>query len=107
MDCPRCGGHLATFTIEASGQSTAVCESCGFADVSATHRTDHPDVDSWEQAIERFGETGFSPAAACQTDRTEVVSAPPAESDPTTDLDQLGSVSVAVSLRKDTGDETG
>jgi transcription elongation factor Elf1 len=108
MDCPRCGGRLVTFTIEASDQSASVCESCGFADVSATHRTDHEDVDSWDQAIDRFGETNFSPATASQTDRTEVVSAPPAESDQTTDLDQLvGSVSVAVSLRKDTEDETG
>lgn len=100
MRCPRCEGELVTFAIEATGESAVVCESCGFAGVPASHRPDGEEIESWENAIERFDETVLPPERTCLTDRGDAVTAPVDDSGPALDPERLEeSVSVGTSLR--------
>jgi hypothetical protein len=99
MRCPRCEGTLETFDLEAAGESAVVCDSCGFAGVPASHRSEDEETESWEQAIARFDETVSPPERTCQTGRGETVRAPTG-ADQSLDPARLEeSVSVAVSLR--------
>jgi hypothetical protein len=101
MRCPRCDGSLVTFAVEGTGESAVVCESCGFAGVPASHRTDRIDGESWERAIRRFDETRLPPERTCRTGRAERVTPPGDEGGPDIDPERLEeSVSVAASLRE-------
>ena len=101
MRCPRCGGPLVTFAVGGADESAVVCESCGFAGVSASHRAELADNESWERAIERFDESRLPPDRTCRTDRAESVSPPDDEADSNIGAERLEeSVSVAASLRE-------
>jgi hypothetical protein len=52
MDCPQCGGTLATYAL--SGQEASVCEDCGYVGIAAEHRGDPRRVESWDDALRRF-----------------------------------------------------
>lgn len=102
MDCPRCGGSLATFAVEATGKSAVVCESCGFAGVAASHEPEESDVESWERAIERFEAAGVPLDRSRRTRRADAVSVPTDDPDSGVDADALEeSVTVAAALRED------
>lgn len=106
MRCPRCGGPLVTFAVEGVDEPAVVCESCGFADVSASHRAELADNESWERAIERFDESRLPPDRTCRTERAASVSPPDDEADSNIDADRLEeSVSVAASLREDEAEQ--
>lgn len=100
MHCPRCEGTLMTFAVEVTGASAVICESCGFAGVPASHRSENGEIESWEKAIERFDETVLPPERTCRTERDDAVQAPIGDSSRTLDSARLDeSVSVAASLR--------
>jgi hypothetical protein len=100
MRCPRCEGELVTFSVEATGESAVVCESCGFAGVTASHRPERDEVESWDRAIKRFDETVVPAERTRVTDRSDAVTAPVGDSGPAIDPERLDeSVSVAMSLR--------
>lgn len=53
MDCPRCDGPLATFTLD--GAEAVRCEACGYVGVEADHRPVERRADeTWAEAIARF-----------------------------------------------------
>lgn len=100
MRCPRCEEELVTFSVEATGESAVVCESCGFAGVTASHRPEREEVESWDRAIERFDEKVLPSERTCLTDRSDAVIAPVGDSGPAINPERLDeSVSVAMSLR--------
>lgn len=97
MRCPRCGEELVTYALADSDDAAIVCESCGFADVPASHRSDATPPESWEDAIDRV-ETDDPVAEATRVANDTAISV--AETEPTTiDGDRLDEgVSVAASL---------
>lgn len=52
MDCPRCGGDIEEYSL--SGHESQICEGCGFVGVSIEHQREPMEVESWEDALERF-----------------------------------------------------
>jgi len=52
MDCPQCGGPLATYAL--SGREASVCEDCGYVGIAAEHRGEARTVESWDDALRRF-----------------------------------------------------
>jgi hypothetical protein len=99
MRCPRCGGTLTTFSVGEADRSAVVCDACGFADVSASHRPEEADRESWESAMARFEETRLPPDRTCRTGRTRGVGPPDGEATASIDPGRLDeSVSVGVSL---------
>jgi hypothetical protein len=52
MDCPQCGGTLATYAL--SGREASVCEDCGYVGIDAEHRGDPRRIESWNDALRRF-----------------------------------------------------
>jgi hypothetical protein len=54
MDCPRCDTALATYALAGTDDVAVVCEDCGFAGVSASHRSEPTPVESWDAALGRF-----------------------------------------------------
>jgi ribosomal protein S21 len=52
MDCPQCGGTLATYAL--SGREASVCEDCGYVGIAAEHRGETRRVESWDDALRRF-----------------------------------------------------
>jgi hypothetical protein len=52
MDCPQCGGTLATYAL--GGREASVCEDCGYVGIAAEHRGDPRSVESWDDALRRF-----------------------------------------------------
>jgi DNA-directed RNA polymerase subunit M/transcription elongation factor TFIIS len=52
MDCPQCGGTLATYAL--SGREASVCEDCGYVGIAAEHRGDPRRIESWNDALRRF-----------------------------------------------------
>lgn len=101
MECPRCGGSLDTYAIEATGRSAVVCEECGFAGVTATHESERANVESWDHAIERFEQTGQSSDPADETGRATAAPVPTDDDAPDIDPDALEeSVAVATALRE-------
>jgi len=52
MDCPQCGGTLATYAL--GGEEASVCEDCGYVGIAAEHRGDPRTVESWNDALRRF-----------------------------------------------------
>jgi len=52
MDCPQCGGTLATYAL--SGREASVCEDCGYVGIAAEHRGEARRVESWDDALRRF-----------------------------------------------------
>ncbi|WP_338740787.1 hypothetical protein [Haloplanus salilacus] len=52
MDCPQCGGTLATYAL--SGREASVCEDCGYVGIAAEHRGDTRRIESWNDALRRF-----------------------------------------------------
>ena len=52
MDCPQCGGTLATYALR--GREASVCEDCGYVGIAAEHRGDPRSVESWDDALRRF-----------------------------------------------------
>lgn len=108
MPCPRCGGTLTTFTVEATDGSADVCESCGFVGVPTSHHSEEDGSESWDQARERFDETGLPPERTCRTERGEVVTPPTDDAGPRIDPGRLEEpVSVVSSLRGGHDDENG
>lgn len=106
MDCPRCGGVLATFAVEATGESAVVCDSCGFVGVAASHEQEESDVESWDQAIERFEAAGVPLDRTRQVRRADAVSVPTNDSDSGVNADTFEeSVTVAAALRGDDSPE--
>lgn len=106
MRCPRCDGTLSTFAVEDGTTTAVVCESCGFAGVPASHRSEDWTAETWEEAIEGFDETVLPPERTCRTGRAKTVSVPGRSEDSAADgisLDE--SVSVAVSLHNGTDEE--
>lgn len=103
MRCPRCDGTLETFTATMTDSSAVVCESCGFTDISASHRPETSDGESWEQAIEHLDEQRVPPARMVRRGQ-EVDVTTPAESDSSIDAKRLED-SVLVSPRR-ADDET-
>ncbi len=52
-ECPRCGSALTTFTL--GGAEAVGCDACGYAGVEVDHSGEPRIVESWEEALERFG----------------------------------------------------
>jgi len=52
MDCPQCGGTLATYAL--GGREASVCEDCGYVGIAAEHRGAPRSVESWDDALRRF-----------------------------------------------------
>jgi hypothetical protein len=52
MDCPQCGGTLATYALD--GREASVCEDCGYVGIAAEHRGAPRSVESWDDALRRF-----------------------------------------------------
>ena len=52
MNCPQCGGSLATYAL--SGREASVCEDCGYVGIAAEHRGEARTVESWDDALRRF-----------------------------------------------------
>jgi hypothetical protein len=52
MDCPQCGGELATYAL--GGREASVCEDCGHVGIAAEHRGGPRSVESWDDALRRF-----------------------------------------------------
>ncbi|WP_142985517.1 TFIIB-type zinc ribbon-containing protein [Halorubrum cibi] len=52
-ECPRCGSALTTFTL--GGAEAVGCDACGYAGVEVDHSGEPRLVESWEEALERFG----------------------------------------------------
>jgi DNA-directed RNA polymerase subunit M/transcription elongation factor TFIIS len=52
MDCPQCGGSLATYAL--SDREASVCEDCGYVGIAAEHRGESRTVESWDDALRRF-----------------------------------------------------
>jgi len=52
MDCPQCGGSLATYAL--SEREASVCEDCGYVGIAAEHRGEARTVESWDDALRRF-----------------------------------------------------
>ncbi|MGB9951228.1 hypothetical protein ACOZ4F_02355 [Haloarcula marismortui] len=104
MWCPRCDSDLSTYTLATADQTAIVCESCGFAGISASHHTEATPPESWEFAFTRFNQHPDSNFGKPEnTDR--IPSVPIPERDEPTDqpefsLEQAG-VSVGISLGSD------
>ena len=56
IECPRCGSELTTFAL--GGTEAIACDDCGFVGVEADHSGEPRVVESWEEALERFGRGG-------------------------------------------------
>jgi len=54
MTCPRCGDTLEAYSL--SGREAEICESCGYVGVSVAHDSERREVESWNEALERFYE---------------------------------------------------
>lgn len=54
MDCPRCSETLETYAL--SGHEAEVCEACGYAGVAVSHESEPIEVESWQDALQRFKE---------------------------------------------------
>jgi hypothetical protein len=52
MDCPQCGGPLATYAL--SDREASVCEDCGYVGIAAEHRGEARTIESWDDALRRF-----------------------------------------------------
>ncbi|EMA28352.1 hypothetical protein [Haloarcula japonica] len=104
MRCPRCESDLSTYTLATVDQTAIVCESCGFADISASHHNEASPPESWEFALARFNQNPDSnPGRPENTGRTPSIPIP--EQDKSTDrpefsLEQAG-VAVGVSIGSD------
>ncbi|WP_146418194.1 hypothetical protein [Haloarcula hispanica] len=101
MRCPRCESDLSTYTLATADQTAIVCESCGFADISASHHNEASPPESWEFALARFNEHPDSnPGKPENTGRTPSVPIPERDEPidrPEFSLEQAG-VAVGVSL---------
>jgi hypothetical protein len=100
MHCPRCGGDLASFTIEEAARTAVACENCGFADTPASHRPDGDDPESWDEAVSRF-ENAPQRNRTCRTVRLDGAPTPASdnETDAAIDPDRLDeTVTVATTL---------
>lgn len=54
MDCPQCETPLSQYSL---GERDAVgCEGCGYVDVTADHASTPKELESWDEALERFRE---------------------------------------------------
>jgi hypothetical protein len=54
MDCPRCGGQLHTYVFR--GEEANGCDDCGFVGVEVEHQHEPLEIESWDDAINRFYE---------------------------------------------------
>jgi len=52
MDCQRCGGSTVAYSL--GERSARACEECGSVGVTAEHRSERVDAESWDEAIQRF-----------------------------------------------------
>ena len=62
MDCPRCGTELTTISID-GGSAAAYCDNCGFANIEMSPASAQPESETWDDALERFHDTGTPPVA--------------------------------------------
>lgn len=52
MNCPRCERRLDRYSF--AGRTAFGCEGCGYVGVAAEHRSSPVEVESWEEALDRF-----------------------------------------------------
>ena len=55
MDCPRCGGGIEEYSL--LGSEAQFCESCGYVGVAVEHQRESREVETWDEALERFFES--------------------------------------------------
>ncbi|MHC3437822.1 hypothetical protein ACYJ1Y_06870 [Natrialbaceae archaeon A-gly3] len=53
-ECPRCGEPLERLSL--GDVTTVACNRCGFADVPVEIESERRDIESWQDALERFHE---------------------------------------------------
>ena len=53
-ECPRCQASLERLSL--GEVTTRACNRCGFADVPVDHESQGEDVESWQDAFNRFYE---------------------------------------------------
>lgn len=56
MTCPRCSGDIVEYSL--SGHDAQICEACGYVGVSVDHQREPMEVESWDEALERFYDAG-------------------------------------------------
>ena len=54
QECPRCGEPLERLSL--GDVTTVACSRCGFADVPVEIESQRRDIESWQDALERFHE---------------------------------------------------
>ena len=54
MDCPRCSGSLETYAL--AGHEAEACDRCGYVGVAVSHESEPVELESWQEALERFKE---------------------------------------------------
>jgi len=54
MECPRCGGSVATYQL--GGRESYVCGDCEYVGIDVEHGSEPEEVESWDEAMERFYE---------------------------------------------------
>ncbi|SNZ04883.1 hypothetical protein SAMN06269185_0710 [Natronoarchaeum philippinense] len=54
MNCPRCSDPLRTYSFR--GHQTNGCETCGFVGVAVNHESEPVEIESWQDALDRFKE---------------------------------------------------
>jgi len=103
MRCPRCDDPLTTYALGGGEDAAVVCETCGYADVPASHYSDADPPETWDDALERFEDGAEEFVAALQRTASEV-SVPDVDSGERTTIDgdrlEETTVSVASALRR-------
>jgi hypothetical protein len=103
MRCPRCDDPLTTYALGGGEDAAVVCETCGYADVPASHYSDADPPETWDDALERFEDGAGEFVAALQRTASEV-SVPDVDSGERTTIDgdrlEETTVSVASALRR-------
>ncbi len=84
MACPRCAGPLDHYALQ--GREALVCEDCGYIDVPVEHHSDAPEIESWDDAVNRKTTNPPLQTATITTDDTPI---PPQNGD-TYECDECG-----------------
>lgn len=79
MECPRCPGELDRYAL--AGGEAVVCDGCGYVGVPVEHRGEPREIESWDEAIRRFRESG-SPATERTRGDDGIASTPFADLEP-------------------------
>lgn len=68
MDCPQCGGRLATYAL--GGDEAVICEDCGYVGIEADHHGTPVEIESWTDALRRFYDQHATPDEIPHADRS-------------------------------------